>query len=189
MLSFFFSSSLGFDRFPARYTIKGSWNIPYTNLSNPILIVSEPTRTYTSKYDGLEQIWDSLGEERFYRKIVAHDNETICFKHTVAEGETWDDELVKFLPDPDGFVFVGMRSYRGRICELWEKNESTAKLQTWDIYIDNETKYPVSYWMKAISIYSSHYDIYILEIDEFQPYALPGAFVIPEICQGEELPE
>ena len=189
MLSFFISSAFAFEKFPARYTIRGSWNVPYTNLSNPILIVVEPTRTYTSKYNGLEQIWDSTGEERFYRKIVAHDNETICFKHTVKEGQKWDDELVKFLPDPDGFSLVGKRSYRGRICEVWEKNESTPKLQTWDIYIDPETKFPVAYWMKAVSIYSSHYDIYILDIDEFQPYALPGAWVIPDICQGDELPE
>ena len=189
MLAALFGSALAFDAFPGSYTIRGSWNVPYTNLSNPILIVVEPTRTYTNKYGGLEQIWDTLGEERFYRKIVAHDNETICFQHTVKEGQKWDDELVQFLPKPDGFQYMGLRQHRGRLCELWEKNESTPKLQTWDMYIDPETKYPVSYWAKAISMYSSHYDVYVLDIDEFYPYALPGTWVIPEICQGTELPE
>jgi C1A family cysteine protease len=182
-------SALSFEAFPARYTIRGTWNLPYINLTNPITIVVEPTRTYTNKYHGLEQIWTTLGEERFYRKIVTRDNETVCFQHTVMDGQDWDEELVQFLPKPDGFSFMGIRQYNGRLCELWEKNESTPKPQTWRIYINPKTKYPVSYWMKAISIYHSHYDIYILNVDEFFPYALPGTWVIPDICKGDKLPE
>lgn len=184
MFSLFLSRGIAFKQFPARYTIRGSWNVPYTNLSNPIIISVEPSRTYTSKYNGLEQIWVSTGEERIYRKVVASDDKMICYDHQPEDGGEWDLELNEFLPKPDGYKKVGMRQHRGRVCEVWEKNVSTPKLQTWDIYIDPATGYPVSYIAHAVSLYHSHYDIYILDIDDFQPDSLPGAWNFPDICNG-----
>jgi hypothetical protein len=48
---------------PPRYTIIGTWSIPYANVSNPILIVQEPNRQYTSQLNGLERVWTTTAED------------------------------------------------------------------------------------------------------------------------------
>ena len=180
MFSLFLSLVKSFKAFSPKYTIRGTWNVPYVNLTNPILIVHEPTRQYTNKYNGLEQIWNSGPEEKIHRKIVVADNKSICYGYS---GE-WDIELTQFLPNPEGFQYIGMRQKRGIICELWEKKEATPKPQTWQIYINPKNGHPVSYVAHAISMFHSHYDIYILDIDEFIPEVPPGYFNFPIECDN-----
>ena len=169
---------------PPRYTIRGTWNVPYTNLSNPITIVHEPNRQYTDKLNGLERIWTTTAEEHTHRKIVGAGDKFICYGYNKPSTE-WDLELTQFLPDPDGFVAQeGLYSYMGHSCNLYIRTEETAKPQTWKIYTDNVTGYPVGYVMQAISIYNSHYDVYVLNIDEFIPDALPGVWAFPIMCQN-----
>jgi len=183
MFSVFLIFANCFKPFPAKYTIKGSWNVPYINFSNPILIVHEPTRQFTNKFNGVEQIWTSGPEERIHRKIVIADDKPVCYGFS--PDREWDIELNEFLPKPDGYTFVGLKQRRGMVCELWERKEATAKPQTWQIYINPANGHPVSYVAHAVSLFHSHYDIYILDIDEFIPDVLPGFWNFPAICDGK----
>ncbi|KAK8894821.1 hypothetical protein M9Y10_023259 [Tritrichomonas musculus] len=172
---------------PPRYTIRGTWNVPYTNLSNPMTIVHEPNRQYTNQLNGAEEIWSTTAEEHIHRKIVGAGDKFICYGYNKTVQE-WDIDLVKFLPDPEGYVAQeGLYSYRGKSCNLYIKTLNTEKTQTWKMYTDNETGYPVGYVAQAISIFSSHYDVYILNIDEFIPEALPGVWTFPIMCQNADL--
>lgn len=172
---------------PKSYTIRGSWKVPYINLSNPILIVREPNRQYTDKYNGLERIWTTTSEEKFHRKIVVADNDTICYGYNE---ENYDLQLNDFLPNPNGFSLVGERTYLGKVAYLWRKvDDSNPKIQTYDVYIDKVTGYPLAFYAKAFSLFNSHYDIYILEIEDFIPYALPGYWSFPDICMKPNIPD
>lgn len=189
LLSFISSNPPPMFSWPPRYTIRGTWNVPYTNLSNPILIVHEPNRQYQNQLNGAEQIWSTTAEEHTHRKIVGAGDKFICYGYNKTASD-WDIELVQFLPDSEGYVAQeGLYSYRGRSCNLYTKSVSTDKTQTWKLYTDNETGYPVGYVAQAISVFNSHYDQYILNIDEFLPEALPGVWNFPTMCQnGDSLP-
>ena len=51
--------------------------------------------------------------------------------------------------------------------------------------VNKETGNPVAYYSQAISVYGSHYDVYILEIHEFTPSAAPGVWdAMPEMCKS-----
>lgn len=176
----------GLSPWPPSWTIKGTWKVPYTNLSNPITIVQEPGRQYTNKFDGVEIIWKTGPAERFYRKIVGNGSSPICYGYD--QTLEWDIPFVDFLPDPTGFVQSdGNWTYHGRRCQLWTKNISNAKGFYYRLYIDELTGDPLCYWAQSISIYDSHYDVYILEIDEFSRTTLPGIYdLIPSICDGAD---
>ena len=168
-------------KWPPRWTAKGTWRVPYTNLSNPILIVQEPNRQYTNELNGLLQIWNTGPEERIHRKTVVAQNQTICYGWS--NDLDWDIEMVEFLPDLSEYTLdSNTYTYKGRLCKLYIKKEATAKPQTWKMYIDIKTGYPVAYVAQAISIHHSHYDLYILEFDEFIPEAIQGVWNLPSMC-------
>lgn len=172
---------------PSSYTIRGTWNVPYTNLSNPMTIVHEPGRQYTNQLNGLEQIWNTEKEEHIHRKIVGAGDKMICYGYNKGPSD-WDIELTQFLPDPAGYVAQeGTYNYRGKACNLYIKSEDDGKVQTWKMYTDVETGYPVAYVMQAVSIFSSHYDVYVLNIEEFIPEALPGVWNFPSICDDAKI--
>jgi hypothetical protein len=184
MLSFFLCFSLSVPAFqwPARYTIIGTWNIPYTNVSNPITVVHEPDRQYTNQLNGIEQIWSTTAQAHFHRKVVPNGTAYICYNYNKTQVD-WDIELTYFLPDPDGYVTQpGLYSYRGRLAKLHTKTESGGKTQTWKLYTDPDSGYPISYIAQAISLFGSHYDVYILDIDTFIPDVLPGVWSLPSTC-------
>ena len=179
LLSFLISSSAF--TWPPSYTIRGTWKVPYTNLSNSILVVHEPKRQYTSELNGLLRQWNTGPEERIHRKIITAYDKEICYNYPT-DG-VWDIEMTEFLPDPEGFEEQpGLYQYNGKECKMYMKVLDTEKTQTWKMYIDNENGHPVAYVAQAISIYGSHYDVYKLEIDEFQPFALSGVWDIPSLC-------
>ena len=181
MFASLLSLSLSFPAWPPRYTIIGTWKVPYTNLSNPMTIVHEPGRQYTNQLNGVEQIWNSGPEERVHMKIVGAGNETQCM--TIFENESFDVSITEFLPDPEGFSLVDdSYSYHGIRCELWQKTVDSGKIQTYKMYINKETGDPVAYWIQAVSMFNSHYDVYVLEIDEFYHDVLPGYWNFPSIC-------
>ena len=172
---------------PASYTIRGTWNVPYTNLSNPITISHEPTRQYTNQLNGVEQIWNTGAEEHFHRKIVGAGDKFICYGYSKGP-ENWDIEMAKFLPDPEGYrTQEGEYVYRGRVCKLHVKTVAGGKTQTWKVYTDNTTGYPVGYIAQAVSLFGSHYDLYVLDIDEFIPEPLPGVWQLPKICNNAQI--
>jgi hypothetical protein len=167
---------------PSTYSFHGRWRVPYTNLSNALAVSHEPTRQYSSELNGLLRQWNTGPEEHFHRKIVTAYNQTICYGY---QNPIWDLEFTEFLPNPDGYILQqGIYQYNGRLCKLFIKTLATAKPQTWKLYLDYNSSQPVAYVAQAISIYGSHYDQYILEIDDFQPFALPGVWVIPDLCLG-----
>jgi C1A family cysteine protease len=175
-------SGLNFPVWPSRFTIRGTWKVPYTNLSNPILIVQEPDRQYSSKFNGLEQIWKTGPEEKIYRKIVYNDTNPICYGFDLSQ--PYDIEFTEFLPQPDGYILQSIEStYHGRKCELWMKQIDNAKVFTYKLYVDLQTRFPIAYILEAISMYSSHYDVYVLEINEFFPTSISGVWNFPSICQ------
>ena len=172
---------------PPRYTIRGTWNVPYTNLSNPIVVSHEPDRQYASQLNGVEQIWNTLPEAHFHRKIVGAGDKFICYGYNKTAAD-WDIEITHFLPDPAGFVTKdGTYTYRGKVCKLHEKTLDGGKTQTWKMYTEVSTGYPVAYVAQAVSLFHSHYDLYVLNIDEFIPEALPGVWQLPEICNSPNL--
>jgi hypothetical protein len=172
---------------PPSYTIRGTWRVPYTNLSNPILISHEPTRQYQSQLNGLERIWTTTASEHFHRKIVTNGSVPTCFGYSKSAAN-WDLDLTMFLPDLAEYeTREGLFSYRGRIARLHERTLPGGKTQYWQLYTDPETNFPLAYVAHAISVFGSHYDDYILDIDSFVPSALPGAWVIPGICSGADL--
>ncbi|KAH0791112.1 Clan CA, family C1, cathepsin L-like cysteine peptidase [Histomonas meleagridis] len=172
---------------PAKYTIRGTWKVPYTNLSNPITIVHEPSRQYTNQLNGVEQIWTTTKEEHLHRKIVGAGDKMICYGYSKSAAD-WDLELTQFLPDPAGYVAQeGLYPYNGKLCNLYVKTEVDGKTSTWKMYTDSETGYPVAYVAQAISLFYSHYDVYILEINEFIPDALYGVWSFPSICNEPDL--
>lgn len=178
-VSFAFSASV--PRWPPSWTIRGTWKVPYTNLSNHLEVVQEPTRQYINEHNGLLQIWNTDPSQRIHRKIVAAMNKTICFGYS--EEKPWDIEFTQFLPDMTEFKQVdGIYIYSGKRCDLWRKTIAGGKTQTWEMYIEHTTGKPVAYKAHAISIYGSHYDIYVLEIDEFLPEAASGVWNMPSIC-------
>jgi C1A family cysteine protease len=175
--------TVSFPQWPARYTIIGTWKVPYANLSNPITIVHEPGRQYTNQLNGVEQIWNSGPEERVHMKIVGAGDKSVCM--TIFPNETFDIELTQFLPSPEGFSLINDSvAYHGIRCELWEKVIDMGKVLTYRMYINKENGNPVAYWVQAISVFNSHYDIYVLEIDEFYREVLPGYWTIPSICDN-----
>lgn len=168
---------------PASYSFRGTWKVPYTNLSNTLIVSHEPHRQYTSEANGLLRQWNTGPEEHFHRKTVAAYNKTICYGY--GPDRTWDIEMTKFLPDPTGYRQIeGLHAYNGRLCRLYEKTEATGKTQTWRMYVDNITSDPVAYVAQAISLYGSHYDLYVLEIKEFSRTPLSGVWVLPSVCDG-----
>lgn len=173
----------GFPVWPPSYTLKGTWSVPYTNLSNPITIVTTPSRQYTNKYDGLEIIWKSTKEEHKYRKLIVAQDKQICYGFN----KEWTIELTEFLPKPDGYSYIGQYAHLGKTCHVWEKTEATDKPQTWRIYVDVLTGFPVTYYAKAISVYGSHYDIYEINVESFMPDAQPGFFIFPNICNDPNI--
>lgn len=179
MLFALFQNTAAFERFPATYTIRGTWDVPYMNLTTPILIINEPNRQYTSKFNGLEQVWDKMPSERYHRRVVISDDKPICYGWS-KEGE-WNFPMTEFLPEPDGFKLKGTTHRRGIKCQLWEKTEDGPQPSTWQMYVDMDGN-PLAYVQHAISIYGSHYDIYVLEIHEFYRYAIPGYWDVPENC-------
>lgn len=173
---------------PPSYTLRGTWNVPYTNLSNPFLVVHEPTRQYTSQLNGVEQIWSTTAEEHIHRKIVGNGTDFICYGYDKTAAN-WDIELVQFLPDPQGWSAEdGTYSYRGHECYLYTKTENDEKTQSWKLYVDINTGAPVGYVAQAISVFHSHYDVYILNIEEYLAEALPGVWDFPLVCQSPALP-
>jgi len=182
-LSIFLQKGAAFPPWPGSYTIFGTWKVPYANLTNQIVISQEPSRQYINKLNGVNQIWQTTDEEKFYRKIVVADNQSICYDYNMSEG--YQNEMVQFLPDPDGFYLKkGTYPYNGRQCDLWEKVIDGPKVSTYRVYIDRATGNPVGFVTKAISIFHSHYDIYVLDIERFERYPLPGAWNLPEICNN-----
>ncbi|OHT01313.1 Clan CA, family C1, cathepsin H-like cysteine peptidase [Tritrichomonas foetus] len=179
-LTFAFSNPLPIFAWPPRYTIKGTWNVPYANLSSPILIVHEPHRQYTNKYNGVEQQWTTTADEHFHRKIVGAGDKYICYGYSKTAAN-WDLSIVKYLPDTEGYsAQEGTYAYRGHSCNLYTKNLG---IQNWQLYTDNETGYPVGFVMgQAKSVSGSHYDKYVLNIDEFIPEVLPGVWTLPSLC-------
>jgi len=168
-------------KWPPRWTIHGKWRVPYTNLSNPITIVQEPNRQYSNEMNGLLRTWNTGPEERIHRKTVVAQNQTICYGWD--QNSDWTIELIEYLPDLSTYKLQnGKYSYKGILCDLYMKVENTPKVQTWKMYVDAKTGYPVAYVAQAISMHHSHYDLYILEIDEFIPEAIPGVWNLPEIC-------
>lgn len=168
---------------PPSYTLRGTWKVPYTNLSNSLLVVHEPKRQYTSELNGLLRQWNTGPEERIHRKIITAYDREICYNYPTTG--VWDIELTEFLPDPEGYAEQpGLYQYNGRLCRMYMKVLDTDKTQTWKMYVDRESGAPVAYVAQAISIYGSHYDVYVLEINEFQPYALPGVWDIPTLCDN-----
>jgi len=175
------AQTVSFPQWPPRYTIRGTWKVPYTNLSNPITIVREPGRQYTDQLNGLERIWNSGPEERIHRKIVGAGDKMVCF--TIPDDEPFDIEFTEFLPSPEGFSLQqGDYSYHGKLCDLWVKKIDGGKTQTYKMYIDKAGN-PVAYVLQAVSMFHSHYDVYILEIDEFINDILPGYWNIPTMCK------
>lgn len=191
MLLFLISSIIPFPNIPKSYTIKGTWKVPYTNLSNPIIIVVEPGRQYYSQLDGLEQVWSSSLTDRTYKKIVVAQDHIKCYSAQANSGD-----YIKFLPTADdGFEVLDggnfSYSYHGKACQLWEKKIVDGKTLSYKLYID-ENGSPVAYVLYAISMFNSHYDNYVLEVDEFYRYALPGFWNFPHVCDSssmDEIPE
>jgi hypothetical protein len=172
---------------PAKYTFRGYWRVPYTNLSNPITVVHEPDRQYQNQLNGVEQIWTTTAERHFHRKIVYNGSGPICYGYDRPPSE-WDIEFPSFLPDPHGFVTQKANyTYRGRACQLHIKTVGTPKVQTWKMYTDVGTGFPVAYVAKAISLFDSHYDVYVLDIDSFVPDVSPGVWQLPAICTGNSV--
>jgi len=180
MFGAFIVLSQAFEPLSSSYTIRGSWRVPYTNLSNPILISTEPGRQYISKYNGLEQSWTSLPSEGIYRSIVYAENQSLCYAFDPSVND-WEFDIIKFIPDPDGFVQKADKTVNGHHCEHWQKYIAGDKDQYFDFYIDAQTKIPVSYQMQAISIFSSHYDLYILDIDFYAPHSMSGFWNYPSL--------
>jgi C1A family cysteine protease len=182
------SATLPFS-WPPSYTIIGTWNVPYTNLSNPLIVVHEPNRQYTDQLNGVERIWSTTAEQHFHRKVVGAGDEFICYDYDKVAAE-WDIELTEFLPNPTGYRKKnGTYPYNGHLCNLYEKVEAGGKTQTWRLYTDIETNDPVAYVAQAISLYGSHYDVYVLEIQEFIPDALPGVWTLPSLCDHPTRPD
>lgn len=176
-------SSFSAPRWPSSYTLKGTWKVPYTNLSNHLVVVQEPTRQYINEHNGLLQIWNTGPEQHFHRKIVAADNDTICFGWD--DDQPWTIDFTEFLPDLSEYKLQdGTYTYNGHLCNMWSKVINGPKTQTWEMYIEVGTGKPIAYKAHAISIYHSHYDVYILEIDEFAPEAAVGVWSIPSICDN-----
>ena len=170
-------------QWPPSYTIHGTWKVPYTNLSNPITISHEPHRQYTNQLNGVEQIWNTGPEDHLHRKIVGAGDKFICYGYSKGP-ENWDLEMTQFLPDSEGYrTQEGLHAYNGRLCKLHVKTEAGGKTQTWKVYTDNATGYPVGYVAQAVSVFGSHYDLYVLDIDKFVPEPLPGVWQLPAICK------
>ena len=181
LLSLFSQKVASFPAWPGSYTIYGTWKVPYANLSNPLIVSQEPSRQYIKKLNGLLEVWQTTKDEAFYRKIIVANNQSICYDYDMSNG--YQNEMIQFLPDPEGFYLKeGTYPYNGRQCDLWEKVIDGGKVSTYRVYIDKKTGNPVGYVTKAISIFSSHYDIYVLDIDRFEKYPLPGAWNIPSLC-------
>lgn len=174
-------------RWPSSFTFKGTWRVPYTNLSNSLEVVQEPKRQYINEHNGLLRIWNTDKEQRIHRKTVVAMNQTICYGWD--ETQQWTIEFTEFLPDMTGFAKVdGEFAYNGILCDLWEKTVPLAKKHTYRVYVSKETGYPVAYYAKAVSIYGSHYDVYILEIHEFMPYAIQGVWdSMPDMCKDAKI--
>jgi len=93
--------------------------------------------------------------------------------------------MTHFLPDPARYTTAnGVYSYRGKLCKLRMRSASGGKTQSWKVYTEVETGHPVGYVAQAISLFGSHYDVYVLNIDEFVPEALPGVWQLPSICDS-----
>lgn len=178
-----------FPDWPPVYSFRGTWKVPYINLTSPITVVQWPDHQYYEQQNGLLRQWNTDATQKFHRKTVVAENETICYEWD--KRTEWDIKLTEFLPKPDGFTkHDGTISYNGVVCELWEKVIDSGKTQTYRIYINAETGDPVAYVCNAISIFGSHYDLYVLEINEFLRDALPGAWNLPYVCtHGQLIPD
>ena len=172
---------------PGSFSFQGTWRVPYTNLSNSLEVVQEPQRQYINEHDGLLRTWNTGKEQKIHRKTVVAMNQTICYGWD--DSQPWTIEFTEFLPDMTGFNYLeGVYTYNGILCDVWEKVVDTAKTQTYRIYVSASTGYPVAYWSQAISIYGSHYDVYILEIHKFVPYATKGVWDdMPEMCNDPNI--
>jgi hypothetical protein len=169
---------------PARYTLVGTWSIPYANVSNPLVVVHEPNRQYTSQLNGLERAWTTTAAEHFHRKVVTNGDHPICYGYSRGAAD-WDLELTHFLPDPDGYATQpGLFAYGGRQARLHTKTVAGNKTQTWKVYTDPATGYPIAYVAHAISLFDSHYDIYVLTVEKFTPFASAGVWQLPAICNS-----
>lgn len=175
-----FSLSKTFPPWPPAFTFHGTWKVPSTNLSTPVTVVqtSHPTRQYMNKNHGMNQIWRTNAAERLYRKIVGNGTDWICYG--LNQTLPYSVGYIEWLPKPEGYVKMeGNFTYHGKLCDLYTKNISYAKEFFYKLYVDPVTNFPVAYVLKAIPTFVSHYDVYVVEYDEFYPYPLEGIWNFP----------
>jgi len=166
--------------FPQQYYVKGVFNIPYFNITEPIEMWYDAVNNQQviSYYNGMDI---TIIIQNTTYSIYPEVDKLVCAK---SEGY---NPIVDMFPDLSDYTLLNKTKEVNNIIvnqyELSFKNWSASA--TYNMYI-SVTGIPVQQYLDGFDyIFGSHPDIYIMDYGLYLPnYFDKGAFVIPPMCKN-----
>jgi len=177
-----FAFSKDLPKWPKRYTLKGSWRIPYQRISEPFYVITDyvQNRQVESAYEGLQHTIHILNN-RSYQFQPNMDHMTCLF--TEISGP--NDYLREYLPlKNEEWEYIGETVVLGKLCNMWEKKTKPALGWYYRFYADVVTNEPVRYFMHGQSLRHSHPADYYFDITSFGVTFDESAFYLPTNCKN-----
>lgn len=173
---------------PTQYYVKGTFEIPYFNIVEPIVLVydSVNNRQYIDYYNGLD-VTINLYNQNITYSIGPQVYQLVC------QSMQGTDSLVTVLPtDVSEWMYNGTAVVNGvQAYSYVQKVVNYGNTAYYTFYVDANGN-PVQFYLDGVDfIFDSHPDIYILNFDVFETDLTPYEYLfkVPPICSSaKEVP-
>jgi C1A family cysteine protease len=167
---------------PSQYYVKGTFSIPYFNISQPTEIWYDATnnRQVVSYYNGMDVYVFRYDLNQTY-EVVPRIDQMVCFT------QNGSGSLEQMLPDLSAnWTYSGTKNINGVMCNTWQQvKQNLNKTNYYTFYLDVSDNTPVQLYLYGYDfVFGSHPDIYIMDFDSYVP-SIENASVFdePTICR------
>ena len=190
MLAFLFClarSDPEFPSWPKQYTLRGTWQIPYWNIRQPMKVVTDLIKGRTAEiaYGGLQInlhfLNDRTVSEQVYKKNgEAEQTSLYCRWSPISSA---DDKLIEYLPvsDLNDWKYQGVRPCLGKNCHVWRKELGYNNFY-YEFYVTEDLLHPVRYLQFGNNMKGGHPTTYIFDIEEWGTQVDEFDFLYPADC-------
>ncbi|KAM9959334.1 hypothetical protein ACTFIR_000409 [Dictyostelium discoideum] len=166
-----------------QYYMKGSFNIPYFNIVEPIELIydSVNNRQYISVYNGMDITINFYNQDNTYN-VGPVKYDMVC---TTTPG---NGSLVNVLPtEPSSWVYNGTSTVNGvQVFGYSQKITQYGRTGFYNFYVD-VNGVPVQFYMDGVDyVFGSHPDVYVLNFDIYSTdiSSYESYFDIPVLCNN-----
>ncbi|KAK5584387.1 hypothetical protein RB653_005998 [Dictyostelium firmibasis] len=168
-----------------QYYMKGSFNIPYFNIVEPIELIydSVNNRQYISYYNGMDITINFYNQDNTYN-VGPVKYDMVC---TTTPG---NGSLVNVLPtEPSSWVYNGTSTVNGvSVYGYSQKVTEYGRTGFYNFFVD-ENGVPVQFYMDGVDyVFGSHPDVYVLNFDVYSTdiSSYESLFTVPTICNDAQ---